>query len=91
MIDMLFGIIKARKTHPREGSYTTALFEAGPDEILKKVGEEAVEVVIAGASQSDERLVSEMADLTYHCLVLLAQRGLSPEDIAQELERRHKP
>ena len=90
MIDTLFSIITDRKTNPREGSYTTALFALGRDEILKKVGEEAVEVVIAGASQSDERLISEVADLTYHCLVLLADRGLSPDDIAQELERRHK-
>jgi phosphoribosyl-ATP pyrophosphohydrolase len=87
----LFGIVEDRKAHPKEGSYTNRLFEAGEDEIAKKIGEEAIEVIIAAKGQGDERLISELADLTYHCLVLLSLRGLSPEDVAAELERRHRP
>jgi len=58
---------------------------------VKKIGEEAVEVILAVKGQGDERVISELADLTYHCLVLLAQRGLSPDDVAAELDRRHRP
>ncbi len=58
---------------------------------MKKIGEEAIEVVLAVKGQGDERVISELADLTYHCLVLLAQRGLSPDDVAAELERRYHP
>lgn len=90
MLQHLFEVIKDRQANPQVGSYTNQLFEAGLDEIVKKVGEEAVEVIIAAKGQGAERLVSELADLTYHCLVLLAQQGLSPDDIATELERRHK-
>ncbi len=63
---------------------------AGEDEMVKKVGEEAVEVILAAKGQGDQRLVEEVADLTYHVLVLLAYRGLSPDDIRAELERRHQ-
>ncbi len=90
-LERVFGIIQDRKTNPKTGSYTNSLFEAGEDEIIKKVGEEAVEVVLAAKGQGQERLISEMADLTYHCLVLLAQFNLTPEDIAAELDKRHKP
>lgn len=90
-LERVFGIIQDRKTNPKPGSYTNSLFEAGEDEIIKKVGEEAVEVVLAAKGQGQERLISEMADLTYHCLVLLAQFNLTPEDIAAELDKRHKP
>jgi phosphoribosyl-ATP pyrophosphohydrolase len=89
-IEHLFTLILDRRDHPREGSYTNRLLDAGLDEILKKVGEESVEVILAAKGQGDERLVSELADLTYHCLVLLAASGLSPMDIQNELERRHK-
>ncbi|MCC6799914.1 MAG: phosphoribosyl-ATP diphosphatase, partial [Anaerolineae bacterium] len=75
----------------RAGSYTNALLDAGEDEIVKKVGEEAIEVVLAVKGQGDQRVIEELADLTYHCLVLLAQRGLTPDDLAAELERRHHP
>jgi phosphoribosyl-ATP pyrophosphohydrolase len=88
-LDSLFQTIKDRQAHPKPGSYTNQLFEAGIDEITKKVGEEAIEVIIAAQHQGNERLISELADLTYHCLVLLAQSGLSPDDIAVELRRRH--
>jgi phosphoribosyl-ATP pyrophosphohydrolase len=89
MIDKVFAIIEDRRANPKEGSYTNHLFEAGEDEIVKKVGEEAIEVIVAAKGQGDERLISEMADLTYHCLVLLASRNLTPDDISQELERRY--
>ena len=90
-LERVFGIIQDRKINPKPGSYTNSLFEAGEDEIIKKVGEEAVEVVLAAKGQGQERLISEMADLTYHCLVLLAQFNLTPEDIAAELDKRHTP
>jgi len=89
MIEKVFAIIEDRRANPKEGSYTNRLFEAGEDEIVKKMGEEAIEVIVAAKGQGDERLISEVADLTYHCLVLLASRGLSPADISQELERRY--
>jgi phosphoribosyl-ATP pyrophosphohydrolase len=87
-IQDLFGVITSRKANPIEGSYTARLLAAGEDEILKKIGEESIEVIIAAKGQGNERVISEMADLTYHCLVLLAQRGLTLEDIAKELEKR---
>jgi phosphoribosyl-ATP pyrophosphohydrolase len=87
----VFATIEDRKANPKPGSYTNSLLEAGEDEIVKKIGEEAVEVILAVKGQGDERVISELADLTYHCLVLLAQRGLSPDDVAAELERRHRP
>ena len=79
-----------RKEHPRDGSYTCKLFAAGNVEILKKVGEEAVEVVVAGALQDDERVVNESADLIYHLLVALVARGLRWQDVEEELVRRFK-
>lgn len=85
----LHAVILDRKTHPKSGSYTCELFAKGEDEILKKVGEEAVEVILAAKSQGNARLVEETADLLYHVLVLLAARGLSPVDVEGELERRH--
>lgn len=90
-LNMLFGTIKDRQANPKPGSYTNTLFEAGIDEITKKVGEEAIEVIIAAQNQGNERLISELADLAYHCLVLMAQMGLSPDDVAAELNKRHAP
>jgi phosphoribosyl-ATP pyrophosphohydrolase len=89
-VDTLFALIQDRQAHPVEGSYTGSLFAAGLDRITQKVGEEAIEVVIAAHSQSDERLIAEMADLVYHALVLLAYRGLTPDDVRAELVRRHR-
>ena len=83
-------IIQERKANPQPGSYTASLFAAGEDEIVKKVGEEAVEVILAVKGQGDERVISETADLFYHLLILLAQRGLTLEQVEAELERRHK-
>ena len=91
MLNELSWIIEDRKAHPVEGSYTNRLLEAGEDEILKKVGEEAVEVILAAKAQGNQRLVEEIADLLYHSLVLLAARGLSMSDIEEELSRRHWP
>jgi phosphoribosyl-AMP cyclohydrolase / phosphoribosyl-ATP pyrophosphohydrolase len=84
-------VIRDRKAHPRPGSYTNQLLEAGLPRILKKVGEEAVETIVAAQSESDDRLESEMADLFYHALVLLAARGLSWAGIEAELARRFRP
>lgn len=90
-IDTLFAIIQDRQANPTPESYTSRLFAEGLDRITQKVGEEAIEVVIAAHSQTDERLISELADLTYHSLVLLAHKGLTPDDIRAELEKRHRP
>ncbi len=89
-IDQLYQIICDRRDNPSAGSYTARLLAAGEDEIVKKVGEEAIEVILAAKSQGDQRLVEEVADLTYHVLVLLAAHRLKPEDIRAELERRHR-
>ncbi len=91
MLHELFAVIQSRKENPPPGSYTARLFAQGEDEILKKVGEEAIEVVLAGKAQSDQRLVEESADLLYHLLVLLAHRGLTLADVEAELRRRHRP
>jgi phosphoribosyl-ATP pyrophosphohydrolase len=88
VIEELTRVIEDRKRHPREGSYTCKLLEAGCAEILKKVGEEAAEVVIAGALESDDRIVYETADLVYHLLVMLAAKGLRWQDVEEELARR---
>jgi phosphoribosyl-ATP pyrophosphohydrolase len=80
--------IRERQAHPREGSYTCRLFASGPVEILKKVGEEAVEVVVAGAIEDSQRFVYESADLVYHLMVALASKGLTWADVEDELRRR---
>jgi len=84
----LEAVIQDRKANPRPGSYTCQLFEAGLPRMAQKVGEEAVEAIVAAQSEGDERLVSEMADLVYHSLVLLAARDLSWADVEAELARR---
>ncbi len=83
-------VIRDRQANPRPGSYTCRLFAQGVDEIVKKVGEESVEVLVAGLGQSDERLVEEVADLTYHLLVLLGARGSSWTDVEETLARRRR-
>ena len=85
----LYELIKGRKTSPKEGSYTTYLFEKGMDKILKKVGEECTEVIIGGSKQDKEETIYEIADLTYHVMVLMVQMGITVEDITKELEKRH--
>ncbi len=89
-LTQLYAILQARREHPRPESYTARLLEAGLPRIAQKVGEEATEVVVAALAQDDQRLTEEIADLTYHVLVLMLARGLTPDDIAAELERRHR-
>lgn len=86
----LFDVIEDRKKHPTEKSYTSSLFKEGLPKIAQKVGEEGTEVVVAALAQDDQRLIEELADLTYHTLVLLSARGLTPADILSELEKRHR-
>lgn len=87
----LYKVVESRKGQHIEGSYTCYLFEKGLDKILKKVGEEATEVVIASKNLSKTQLAEEIADLTYHLTVLCVERGLSIEDVQKVLkERTHK-
>jgi phosphoribosyl-ATP pyrophosphohydrolase len=89
-LEELYRIIIDRRDHPTPDSYTASLFAAGTDEIAKKVGEEAIEVILAAKAQGKQRLVEEVADLAYHSLVLLAAYELTPDEIKAELDRRHK-
>lgn len=83
-------VVLDRKANPRQGSYTCHLFAEGLEEIVKKVGEEAIEVIVAATSQDDGRLAAESADLIYHLLVLLAERGVPWAAVEAELIRRRK-
>ncbi len=85
----LMKLIEGRKTEKKEGSYTTYLFEKGLDKILKKVGEECTEVIIAGKADDKKETIYEIADLAYHVMVLMIQMGISLEDIHDELASRH--
>ena len=89
-INDLYQTILDRKTNPKPGSYTNSLFDSGLPRMAQKVGEEGTEVVVAALAQDNARLVEEIADLTYHILVLMAAKGLSPQDVMEELGRRHK-
>jgi phosphoribosyl-ATP pyrophosphohydrolase len=89
-LQWLFDVIQDRRNNPSEKSYTTSLFNEGLQKIVQKVGEEGTEVVVAGLAQDDQRLIEEVADLTYHTLVLLSARGLTPAHVMAELEKRHK-
>ena len=89
-IQWLYDVIESRRQNPTAQSYTSRLFAAGLPKIAQKVGEEGTEVVVAALAQDNQRLIEEVADLTYHTLVLLAARGLKMEDILTELEKRHK-
>ncbi len=88
-LDGLLELIQGRKVEKKEGSYTTYLFEKGIDKILKKVGEEATEVIIAAKAGDKKETIYEVADLTYHVLVLLAQMGIGLDEIKAELASRH--
>ena len=85
----LYDLIAGRKSSPKEGSYTTYLFEKGMDKILKKVGEECTEVIIGGSKNDREETIYEIADLTYHVMVLMVQMGITVEDVHKELASRH--
>ena len=85
----LYRLIEGRKAQPKEGSYTTYLFEKGKDKILKKVGEECTEVLIGAAKNDKDETVYEIADLAYHILVLMVEMGISLEDVIAEEAKRH--
>ncbi len=88
-LNSLMELIKGRKTEKKEGSYTTYLFEKGIDKILKKVGEECTEVIIAGKADDKKETIYEIADLAYHVMVLMIEMGISLDDIHNELASRH--
>ncbi len=85
----LIKLIEGRKTNPQEGSYTTYLFQKGIDKILKKVGEESTEVIVAGKGNDKKETIYEIADLMYHVMVLMIEMGISSKDIIDELASRH--
>lgn len=88
-LEGLMKLLEGRKTEKKEGSYTTYLFEKGIDKILKKVGEETTEVIVAGKGGDKRETIYEIADLAYHVMVLMVEMGISLEDIHQELASRH--
>ena len=88
-IDGLMELLEGRKADKPEGSYTTYLFEKGLDKILKKVGEESTEVIIAAMAEDKKETIYEIADLAYHVLVLMVEAGISLEDVRKELASRH--
>ena len=87
--EALFEMIKGRKTEKKEGSYTTYLFEKGIDKILKKVGEECTEVIIASKDNDKKETIYEIADLYYHVMVMMVQMGIEVDDVMKELASRH--
>ena len=89
IFETVYGTILDRKKNPKEGSYTNYLFDKGIDKILKKVGEEAAEVIIAAKNPNTEELKYELSDFLYHAMVLMVERGLDWNDIIQELSDRH--
>ena len=88
VLEEVYGVITDRKVHPKEGSYTNYLFDKGIDKILKKVGEEATEIVIAAKNPDKQESVYEMSDFLYHMMVLMAEKGITWEDVAGELANR---
>ena len=89
VLDAVFQTIRERQETLPEGSYVTHLLQGGADRIARKVGEEALEVVLAAKNETPDELTAEVADLWFHCLVLLAHSGLTPADVYAELARRH--
>lgn len=90
ILEALYSLMKERKKNPVEGSYTNYLFKEGLDKILKKVGEESAEVIIASKNKDKREMIYEISDLVYHTLVLMVESGLEIEDIKGELEKRNK-
>lgn len=88
-LDALMELIRGRKTDPQEGSYTTYLFRKGLDKILKKIGEESTEAIIAAKDNDPKETIYEISDLVYHVMVMMIQQGISLEDIRRELASRH--
>ncbi len=89
VLDDVFAIIRERQRQLPEGSYVTHLLQGGTNRIARKVGEEAIEVILAAKDAAPQELTAEVADLWFHSLVLLAQSGCTPDDVYQELARRH--
>ena len=85
----LYTVVQDRREHPQEGSYTCYLLDKGLDKILKKVGEECTEVIIAAKAEDRAETIYEIADLTYHVMVLMTEQGISLADIRKELAKRH--
>lgn len=90
MIDELYKIILARKENSSKNSYVSVMFQNGTDRIIQKVGEEAVEVVIAAKNKKRNEIISEVADLLFHVLILLAAFEITPKEIFGELQKRRK-
>ena len=88
IFESVYNMILDRKEHPKEGSYTNYLFDKGLDKILKKVGEEATEVVIAAKNPNPEEVKYELSDFLYHAMVLMAEKGITWDDITKELADR---
>lgn len=88
ILDDLQAVILGRKENPSPDSYVASLFEKGREEIMKKVGEEAIEVIVAASSRDRERTISELADLWFHSLVLMAEAGVDYREVLEELRRR---
>jgi phosphoribosyl-ATP pyrophosphohydrolase len=91
VLQQLYQTLESRKTDAPPNSYTAKLYAAGEDEIVKKIGEEAIEVIVAAKGQGDARVISELADLYYHSMVLLASRNIPWSAVEDELARRFKP
>ena len=88
-LEALYELLKGRKTNPKEGSYTTYLYQKGIDKILKKVGEECTEVIVAGKGGDKAETIFEISDLAYHVMVLMVEMGIEPKDIFAQLASRH--
>lgn len=88
IIERLTQVLEQRKGAPQDSSYVAGLYCKGLDKILKKIGEEAAETIIAGKAEDDEQIIYETADLWFHCMILLAHRGLTAEQVLTELDRR---
>ena len=91
MLNELEAIIADRRVNPKEGSYTNLLFDKGRNKIAQKVGEEAVEVIVAALGQGREEQIGELSDLFYHTLVLMSELGITLDDVRAELQKRHNP
>lgn len=88
VFETVYNIIEDRKNNPKEGSYTNYLFDKGIDKILKKVGEECTEIVIAAKNPDPEEIKYEISDFLYHVMVLMVEKGVTWEEITQELAQR---
>ena len=88
ILDDIYRVILERKNNPSPDSYVSTLLSKGKDEILKKIGEESVEVIIASKAHDRDRIINELADLWFHCMVLMAEEGVNHSDVFKELENR---